>query len=200
MRPLRRPLLLFDLGGVLLENVGFEKLNALLPSPVPIEDLKTQWLASPAARSFEAGKCTPGDFARAIVSEWKLPMGPRDFLEAFTYWPRGLYPGAAGLLAALRERHVVACLSNSNEIHWRRFGGFRGHFDIALASHLLGEVKPDAECFRKALRECGATAGEVAFFDDSVTNVAAARSLGIESFHVNGIAEVRQALVSRGWL
>ena len=36
--------LLFDLGGVLVDNVGFERFNELLPTPIPIEDLKAQWL------------------------------------------------------------------------------------------------------------------------------------------------------------
>jgi glucose-1-phosphatase len=197
---MRPAVLLFDLGGVLVENVGFERFGALLPSPVSVDELKTQWLASPAVRSFEAGKCTPEAFARNVVSGWRLPLTPAAFLEAFTYWPKGLYAGAAELLAELRERYVVACLSNSNEIHWHRFSGFREHFDFSLASHLLGEVKPDPQCFRRALQECSTTAGEVAFFDDSLTNVAAARSLGIEALHVNGLSEVRSALEQRGWL
>jgi glucose-1-phosphatase len=192
--------LLFDLGGVLVENVGFERFNALLPFPIPTEELKTQWLASPAVRSFETGNCTPEIFARNVVSDWQLPLSSTAFLEAFTYWPKGLYAGASELLAALRERYVVACLSNSNAIHWQRFNGFRDHFDFSLSSHLLGEVKPDPQCFRKALQECKTTTGEVAFFDDSLTNVSAARSLGIEAFHVNGLSEVRHSLAEQRWL
>jgi putative hydrolase of the HAD superfamily len=122
------------------------------------------------------------------------------FLEAFTYWPKGLYAGASSLLATLRKRYFVACLSNSNELHWRRFNGFCEHFDLALSSHLLGEVKPDSQCFKRALKECNAIASEVAFFDDSLVNVTAARSLGIEAFHVNGLAEVQCALSEKGWL
>jgi len=192
--------LLFDLGGVLLENVAFERLNVLLPSSIPSEDLKTQWLASPAVRAFETGNSTPEIFARDIVSEWQLSLTPTAFLEAFTYWPKGLYSGAPELLAMLRERYVVACLSNSNQIHWQRFNGFREHFDFSLSSHLLGEVKPDRQCFMRALQECNTTAQEVAFFDDALANVTAARSLGIEAFHVNGLFEVRRSLAERGWL
>jgi len=192
--------LLFDLGGVLVENVGFDRFNALLPSPIPLDDLKTKWLASPAVRAFETGRCSPELFARNVVSDWQLPLTPEAFLDAFTYWPKGLYAGASELLASLRQRYVVACVSNSNEIHWQRFNGFREHFDVALSSHVLGEVKPDPEFFLRALQECNATRGEVAFFDDSLANVDAARSLGIEAFHVNGFDEVRLTLAERGWL
>lgn len=36
--------LLFELGGVLVENVGFERFNVLLQAPIPTEELKTRWL------------------------------------------------------------------------------------------------------------------------------------------------------------
>ena len=192
--------LLFDLGGVLIENVGFERFNALLPSPIPLEELKTQWLASPVVRSFETGRCTPEMFARSVVADWQLPLSPSEFLEAFTYWPRGLYPGASELLASLRERFVVACLSNSNEIHWQRFAGFREHFDFSISSHLLGEVKPDPQCFTRALQACNADVAQVAFFDDALVNVTAAEALGIQAFHVNGLSEVQRSLAEMKWL
>jgi glucose-1-phosphatase len=192
--------LLFDLGGVLVENVGFERFNALLTSSIPLEELKTQWLESPAVRAFETGKCTPESFARDVVANWRLPLSPEEFLEAFTYWPKGLYAGASEVLAVLRERFVVACLSNSNAIHWQRFDGLLEHFDYSLSSHLLGEVKPDSMCFARALQECNTSVGEVAFFDDSITNVAGARALGIKSFHVNGFSELRLTLAENGWL
>jgi len=192
--------LLFDLGGVLVENVGYERFNALLPSPIPMEDLKTRWLTSPAVRSFETGSCSSETFAAEVVAEYQLPLSPEEFLQAFTAWPRGLYPGAEELLAQLRSRYKVACLSNSNSIHWQRFGGFAGHFHVSLSSHLLGIVKPDATCFARALQECKVDAADAAFFDDSLINVEAARKSGLRAFHVNGLAEVRRVLISEGWL
>ena len=198
---MQRPaVLLFDLGGVLVENVGFDRLNALLPSPIPLEELKTQWLASPAVRAFETGTCASDTFAQEVVAQWQLPLSASAFLEAFTYWPKGLYAGASGFLAGLRRHFTVACLSNSNEIHWNRFHGFSDHFDFSLSSHILGAVKPDPECFMKALEQCGTTVGQVAFFDDALANIAGARAIGMQAFHVNGLAEVRHILSRERWL
>jgi glucose-1-phosphatase len=198
---MQRPaVLLFDLGGVLVENVGFERLNALLPRPLPLEELKTRWLASSAVRSFEVGACSSNSFASELVEEWQLTLSPSAFIEAFASWPKGLYPGASELLSQLRGRYALACLSNSNSIHWERFASFHEQFDISLSSHLLGELKPDPACFARALRECNAEASCVAFFDDSLTNVTAARSLGMKAFHVNGLQEARCALSTEGWL
>jgi len=196
----RPAVLLFDLGGVLVENVGFERMNALLPTPILEEELKTLWLGSPAVRAFETGLCSPEAFAAGVVAEYRLQISAETFLEAFTGWPRGLYPGAEELLARLRLRYKVACLSNSNAMHWQRFGGFVDHFHVSLSSHLLGVVKPDAGCFAEALRHCNVDAADAAFFDDSYVNVEAARRFGLRAFHVNGLEEVRSALLAQGWL
>jgi glucose-1-phosphatase len=192
--------LLFDLGGVLVENVGFERFNALLPTPKLEEELKTLWLRSPAVRAFETGLCSPEAFADAVVAEYGLKISPSAFLEALVGWPRGLYPGAEELLTQLRTRYRVACLSNSNALHWQRFGGFVDHFHISLSSHLLGVIKPDAACFAAALRDCDVDPASAAFFDDSAINVDAARDFGLQAFHVNGLSDVKRVLLAEGWL
>ncbi|CAN5263705.1 hypothetical protein BH11PSE14_BH11PSE14_01470 [soil metagenome] len=191
---------MFDLGGVLVENALFERLGKLVPAVLPEDDIKSRWLLSKAVRLFETGRCSPSAFARDLVVEWQLPLSPDEFLESFSAWTKGPYPGAADLLSELRERHTLACLSNSNEIHWQQFEVLRRQFDISLSSHLLGEVKPDLACFTVALQQCRSQPASVAFFDDSIANVAAANSLGMRAFHVNGLHELRLAITSEGWL
>jgi glucose-1-phosphatase len=193
-------LLLFDLGGVVLENATFERLNVLLPEPADVASLKTRWLRSPAVRSFELGLVAPSDFATAFMAEWRIADTTAAFLDEFMSWPTGLYPGAAALLARLRRRHRIACLSNSNVLHWHRFDGFREHFDVALSSHLLGVIKPDAACFEKALHVLGVPAADVVFFDDSTLNVDAATALGIDARHVDGYDELERVLDAQGLL
>lgn len=192
--------LLFDLGGVLVRNAVFDRLNALLPAPVAIDELKATLLASPAYRAFELGTTSPADFARDFVTELALGCTPADFIREFETWPEGFYPGATELLAELRGNYTIACLSNSNAIHWARFDGFREHFDVALSSHLLKLIKPDAACFRQALVACSAHAGEALFFDDAAVNVEAARECGIRSFHVRDFDELQITVQELGLL
>jgi len=191
-------ILLFDLGGVLVENASFERLNALMPRPLDMAELKQRWLASPALRAFERGRLAPEEFAARFVAEWHLACGAHTLLEEFTAWPRGFYPGVDALLARLRPHFRLGCLSNSNALHWARFGGFAGCFDITLSSHLLGVIKPDAECFTHAVAACGVPAGAVAFFDDSIANVEAARAIGMRAFHVHGTVELIAVLRQEG--
>lgn len=187
-----RPTLVFDLGGVLLENATFARLAALGTGSGP--ELESRWLASPAVRTFERGESSPGAFAAAFVREWALSVSPEEFLAEFATWPSGLYPGASHLLARLRPRHRLACLSNSNAVHWHRFRGFLDAFDIALSSHLLGAVKPDAECFRRALDVLQVAPGDIVYFDDARENVDAASRLGLRAHQVVGFDALVEAV------
>jgi HAD superfamily hydrolase (TIGR01509 family) len=128
-------------------------------------------------------------------------MKPASFLVDIANWPKGFYPGAVELLAKLRQEFRVACLSNSNAVHWQRFSSLGEHFDVALSSHLLKAIKPDPLCFaRPPPARATPVGGSVAFFDDSLENVVAAKEFGLQAFHVSGLAGVRGALVEAGWL
>ena len=69
---------------------------------------------------FEVGHLTPQQFAERFIATWDMAVPPLDFLQAFRVWTRGFLPGARELLATLRRRYRLACLSNSNAVHWER--------------------------------------------------------------------------------
>ncbi len=196
----KSPLLLFDLGGVLIENHTFPRLRDLLDRPFDDDTLKHRWLESPAVIGFEHGRLTPAEFASGFLAEWNLELAPGEFLEEFTGWPARYFPGATRVLRELSGRHRLACLSNSNELHWARYNGFREHFDPALSSHLLGVMKPDPRAFRLAVEQCGVPAGDILFFDDLPANVEAARTAGMQAFHVQGFGELEAVLRAEGLL
>lgn len=193
-------LLLFDLGGVIIENATFGRLSRLLPERLDEGAVKNRWMVSSAVRRFELGQISPPEFARTFMAEWGLRLPQDVFLEEFYSWPGGPFPGALEAVRELRSRHRVACLSNCSATHWEKFGPFLGEFDVALSSHLLGAIKPDEEAFLRAFSRCGVEPGAVRFFDDTLANVEAARRLGARSFHVEGIGPLLRALRSEGLL
>ena len=194
----RPSLLLFDLGGVLVESSVFEQLTRLLPQPASPMEIKERWLRSPSVRRFESGEISSDAFAESFIAEWGLGCSHEDFLEAFASWPRGFFPGVKEAILDWRKSYKVACLSNSNPLHWKRFDNLDDIFDVALFSHLLGAIKPDREIFMRALQECGVTPSEVYFFDDSPVNVRSAQSLGMTAFCVDGFESVRNVLRTEG--
>jgi glucose-1-phosphatase len=187
-------LLLFDLGGVLIENDACACLNRLLPLPLADASIKERWLVSPAVRRFELGEISPQDFAEKFIAEWGIKLPADAFLHEFIAWPKGFYPEARETIRVLRQMYRVGCLSNSNSLHWEKFGGFQEDFDIALSSHRLGAIKPDQEAFTRALSECGVNPSEVCFFDDILTNVNAAQSIGMRAFQVDGFNALQNVL------
>lgn len=190
--------ILFDLGGVLIENTGEQGLRALLPYELDHAQLWERWLASSAVRQFERGCISPETFAKLFVEEWRLELRPSDFLDAFAAWPKGLFEGAETLVRKLSKQHRVGCLSNNNPVHWARFPELQELFELKFASHLTGFLKPDREAFEHVLLELAVPANNVYFFDDLLQNVSAARDIGINAIHVKSFAEVESALRAQG--
>lgn len=190
--------ILFDLGGVLVENTGREGLISLLPYTLDTPELWRRWLDSPSVRQFEAGKIPSDAFATAFVAEWGLRVGPAEFIAAFAGWPKGFFPGARELLASLRDKHHLACLSNTNAIHWSRFPEFADVFDTCFASHEMGVVKPEKEAFEHVLGKLNVDASEIYFFDDLLPNVEVARAFGINAFQVYEFNEIAPILRAKG--
>ena len=187
--------LLFDLGGVLIDFAGFEELGRLLPGGVSRDEIRERWISSPSVQRFERAEITPQQFAQGVVLELELDLSPQEFIAAFVGWARGPYPGAKALLGRLQNRNRLACLSNSNELHTplhRR--SMEPLMDSYYFSDELGLVKPDREVFEYVIRDLGVPSRRIAFFDDTPINVEVARNVGLCAFLVDGIAELTSEL------
>ena len=195
--------LLFDLGGVLIELNDLSTLLQLNGSEMPVNKLWSEWLSSPAARAFEMGISTKEQFADNYIEETNLPISRNEFLNAFTQLPKGLYPDTHRLIDRCRDRYFTACLSNTNAIHWHRLiheMGIVGMFDQHFASHLTGKLKPDRESFEHVLQSLNCDPPAILFLDDNEMNVKAARSVGIIAYRTQGAQEAEKILEKTGIL
>jgi HAD superfamily hydrolase (TIGR01509 family) len=191
--------ILFDLGGVLVESRGREALRALLPQ-LGEREVMERWLASPAVDRFERGRSEPQEFAREFIAEWQLTLSEEQFIESFADWVTGIFDGAEALVEVLRRGHRVACLSNTNALHWARLPQLPRLFHQCFASHRTGLMKPERAAYEHALRALDAAPGEVLFFDDLAPNVAAARGIGMQAFQVGRFADIAPILRGAGLL
>ena len=203
MRPGDIDVILFDLGGVLIELAGVEKMLEWSRELDSVDELWRRWLHSDAVRRFETGRIGRAAFAQDIVAEFGIPVPPEEFLAAFTWWPRAVLPGAQALVAAVRSRYRVASVSNTNEIHWDRFTNdwaLHDSFDHNFPSHLVGKLKPDAEYFAHVVEAMGVPANRVLFIDDNAINVAGAARVGLHAHRVLGVDGAHEALSALGLL
>ncbi len=179
--------ILFDVGGVLVELTGVDQMMAWTEHRHSVDELWRLWLESPTVRDFEAGRIPANDFSKRLVDEFDLAAMPEEIIRAFDGWIDGPYAEAEPLLDALRGRYRLGTLSNTNERHWPRFldeMGMGVRFDCHFPSHKTGKLKPDHECFDNVIQELGTSPERILFLDDNELNVTAARESGIRSERV----------------
>ena len=191
---------LFDLGGVLVELRGVATMAGL--AGIDDEDeLWRRWLGCRWVRTFESGGCGPEEFARGVVADWDLPIGPGAFLDIFASWPVGPYEGAEDLVRATASAVPVGCLSNTNELHW---DGNAEHWPLIdlfghrFVSHRLGRVKPDPELFAAVTEGLPVPPGRVLVLDDNQLNVEGALAAGFLAQRAVGVPGARAALEAHG--
>ena len=193
--------LLFDLGGVLIDFAGFDELARLLPGTPHRAEIRDRWIQSESVQLFERADITPQRFARGVIEELQLDLSPREFLTEFVDWARGPYPGAVSLLISLRNDFRIGCLSNSNELHTPLHrASIHPHVDSFFFSDEIGLVKPDREIFDYVIRDLAVSPQRIAFFDDTPVNVDAAREVGINAYLVDGLAALKAQLQRLGLL
>jgi len=192
---------LFDVGGVLVQLSGVATILEWLNHKITADEVWRIWLHSPSVRAFETGRIDAEVFAAGVLGELQVDVAPQEFLRLFVEWPTGLYPETLTMLARIPPRYQRALLSNSNSLHWPRVRDEMG-LGVAIehhfVSHLTGKIKPDADAFHHVLESLNCQPAQVLFLDDNSLNVDAARHIGMQSILVRGAREVEKALIEMG--
>jgi HAD superfamily hydrolase (TIGR01509 family) len=195
-------LVLFDLGGVLIDPGGVEPMRKL-SGLASDEELWQRWLTCRWVRDFERGACSPEAFATGLVEEWSLDITAAAFLDQFARWPHPLLSGAAELVRRTRAARPVGCLSNTNALQWDANCSqwpLLHELEFQFLSFELGMVKPDAEIFEAVAERLPAPRHRVLFLDDNTMNVDAATDAGFLAARAQGVDEAHRTLVDFGVL
>ena len=128
-----------------------------------------------------------------------------EFERVHRAWILGEYEGVAPIIGALRDHPecAVACLSNTNNVHWDQMlgpGGDPYPAVLALehkhASHLLRCAKPDESIYRAFEHEMNASGSEILFFDDKQENIDTAQSIGWSAVRIDPTIETAPQISS----
>ncbi len=71
---------------------------------------------------------------------------------------------------------------------------FMGH----ALSFEIGEIKPHARFYLKALEKLGTPAEKTLFIDDRAENIAGAKEMGLQTYHFDNAANLRELLQTYG--
>lgn len=193
--------LLFDLGGVLVQWDGTTPLVELTGGRLDREAARQFWLTSPWVGKQDLGQCSVEAFADGAITELQLDMTREAFIEAYLGWVSGTFPGTHDLLDSLKGRYRLATLTNNNAAHFDRIArelDLGQYFNDVFASHEIHMKKPDPEVYQYVTEQLGVAPGRIAFFDDNIECILPARTIGWQAFHTVGLDAVRQTLASLG--
>lgn len=185
--------ILFDIGGVLVDIAGVPRLLEWAGKDVDREKLLVLWGASKAVHKFETGNSNSIEFSKSIVTELNLSVTCEQFIEEFEYFTKELYPGAKELLNEISKFNHIACFSNTNELQWTRLCrefNINNLFHKNFLSYEMSLMKPDKNAYIHVINELGCEPDRILFFDDSQLNVNMGNEVGMIAHRVSGINEL----------
>jgi len=193
--------IIFDLGGVLIDFSGMTDIRSMMRKDPGLDAIRPWWITCPTISAFERGEISSDTFASEFTQTWDLQIEPDDFISVFKSWIKGTLPGTEQLLVSLRPHYTLACLSNTNPLHWSQMMhdiGLYSQLDQHFASHTLGRMKPDPNVFADVCAEMGFAPSEVVFFDDGVENIEGAKQAGLSAYQVQSPGDITMKLKALG--
>ncbi len=176
--------LLFDLGGVVMNWTGPREFRKLMDLDISLESARDQLVNSASVRAFEAGICSIEEFANSFTQEFDLKISVNEVPDLFASWAGEPYSGVLDVLISLKADYRLACLSNTNALHWDYLQeeiGLSEVFHHNYASHLIELAKPDPAILEFVLKDMAVAATDVLFFEDTIANIHSADALGFQT-------------------
>lgn len=180
----RRRVVVFDLGGVLLQwNPRFLYRKLFAGDEAAME----HFLATVCTVEWNERQDAGRTFADAVAELMPRHADKVDLIEAFGRRFDEMIPGAiegtVGILADLRRanvpRYALTNFSAETFPAQRRRFAFLSWFHGIVVSGEEGVIKPDPRIFRILLERYGIAPEDSVFVDDSPMNAAAAAALGM---------------------
>ncbi len=195
-----RPVLIFDLGGVVLDWNPRYLFRQLIP-----DDETREWFLAEVCSPAWTLQMDTGKPSAEAVAELSARFPDQAGLIS-AYWDRwpemlgGPIPGTSELVAELaRSGRELYAISNFNGEVWPAtmdaFPVLNCFKDIVISS-FVGVCKPDPRIFALALRRFGVAARDCLFIDDVAANVDGAKAAGIAAVQFTSAAALRRLLAS----
>lgn len=192
---------MFDLGGVIVRWVGIDALAEI--TGLTREAVSKRFSASDIFSAYEIGQCNDDVFVQELIAQFELTVSLSEAKAMWNSWVQESYVGTKDMLSQLRKHYTLACLSNTNALHWQHLPthiNIEDYFDHSYASHLINAAKPNAESYLIPIQDMGVNPSDIWFFDDTLVNVEAAKSVGMMAYHVDRDVGVIPTLQSLGLL
>jgi 2-haloacid dehalogenase len=199
-----RPVIVFDLGGVLIDWDPRHLYRKLFDQEAAMERFLDEVCHGDWNLEQDRGR----SFADAVEEAVLRHPDQRAMIEAYHLRWEEMLAGAiedtVTILEELQdagcELHALTNWSAETYPHARARFGFLDHFETILVSGEEHLVKPDPRIFALLLERIGHPAQACVFIDDNAHNIAAAAALGFDAIRFEDARHLRAALTQRGLL
>lgn len=195
----RIEVLLFDLGGVLIDIHGERVLEHWARcAGVGADILRSRFEIDEAYREHERGERDACGYFAALRDRLGIAISDEDFLTGWNAMLGDEKPDVRTLLDRAARAYPLYLFSNTNAAHhavWSRtLGSLLQRFQKQFVSSEIRLRKPEPQAFLH-VAEAMATAPEnVLFFDDVLENIHGARAVGMQAVHVRSSQDIADAL------
>jgi putative hydrolase of the HAD superfamily len=192
----------FDLGKVLLD-FSFDRACLQIGAAAGIEpDRVRAALSSGIQVDYETGKLD----SRGFHERFCRKTGACPEYDAFFRGYNEIFTPITSMLPVVSQLYQsgyrLGVLSNTCEGHWdyclRRYVILRELFSVYALSYKIGSMKPSSVIYCRAAALAGCRPEEIFYTDDIASNVAGARSAGLDAIVYTSTAELVKELWSRG--
>ena len=201
----RRSIVVFDLGGVLIDWDPRHLYRKLFPGDAAGME---RFLAEVCTSEWNLRQDAGRSWAEATALLKAAHPADAAMIDAFRErWPEMMAGAIEGTVEILRELHAVGtplyALTNWSDetfpVALERFD-FLGWFQGIVVSGRERLIKPDPLVFRVLLERYELRAEDIAYVDDNSRNAAAATGLGMHGIHFTEPAALRRELAVLGLL
>lgn len=196
-------LLLFDLGGVLID-FDFKRTLAEWSrySTLPLAELQQAFHFDEQYQQYERGAISLEEYFVHVAATLKLDATHAQIEAGWNDIFVGEIVETRQLVEHMRRLMPCHAFTNTNASHmdcWMRlYPGVAQAFDSIFASHQIGLRKPERAAFEHICNALAVAPEAILFFDDLLENVEAARAAGLQGVHVRSPQDVEAALREAG--
>jgi len=186
-------LILFDLGGVLIDIVEHATENAFVKlGTVDFEEKYTQFQQNQLFDLFETGQISAQHFINKLLDATRKGTSPNEVVHAWNAMILSFSEKKVQLILELAKKQRIALLSNTNELHmvevkreWAKVSQvlFESVFEKVFLSHEIKQRKPHPETFVWVCEQLKVTPSKVLFIDDSPQHISGAQEAGLQTFY-----------------
>ena len=187
-------MILFDIGKVLVELADASLILNLSRKVFSDDYFWRTWPDVQGVIDFETGRADAGTFSESVIDFYDLHVSVEEFIHVFRTGAKRKYEGVDEFLTRLSRSHDIACLTNTNSIHWPRIRDEFGLGRLFLKSYVSYEIglrKPDPNIFRYVLDDTGFQANEILFVEDNAHHIQCAESIGFRCCHVKDFKDAK---------